>query len=263
MSQDKPKKQPPGESNVGGTGGSKGQPPEPSMAGEAQGPGSTPPLSDELDPGSVETDPDQDESLSAAPDANRNRVTQDHILVLRALQRQKGGATRLVAKYQGLVVSVLQKATKDPDQAQDLAQETFMQAFLNLARLRDVSQFKSWLMKIAQRSFLAHRRRPAAQAQAQGMLISSDAAVSEIPADSSDGDSLEARLAAQQMRAVVSSLPEPYCATLIMRYYDELPLADIAQRQNINLPLAKYRVRHGLKLLRQKLEAIGLTSPET
>ncbi|MBI4860235.1 MAG: sigma-70 family RNA polymerase sigma factor [Candidatus Riflebacteria bacterium] len=89
------------------------------------------------------------------PKARKERTTQDEILVHRALNRQKRGATRLVEKYRGLVVSVLNRYVKDREQAQDLAQETFLQAFRNLASLKDLQQFRSWLMKIAQRAFLA------------------------------------------------------------------------------------------------------------
>ncbi|MBI4860234.1 MAG: hypothetical protein HY815_08220 [Candidatus Riflebacteria bacterium] len=58
---------------------------------------------------------------------------------------------------------------------------------------------------------------------------------------------------------MVCQIPEPYRTTLTQRFYEELPLADVARLQGINLPLAKYRVRHGIKLLREKLVEAGLT----
>jgi len=188
------------------------------------------------------------------------RLTQDRILVHRAMSRQKGGATRLVAKYQGLVMSVLNRATKDREQAEDLAQETFLQAFRNLGNLRDVSQFKSWLMKIAQRAFLAYRRSP--NAQSQDMTVSSDALASDIPPDRAEEDQLELVMQSQELKTLVEQLPDPYKTTLVLRFYNDLPLADVAKRQNINLPLVKYRVRHGLKLLREKLSANGVTEAD-
>jgi RNA polymerase sigma-70 factor (ECF subfamily) len=189
-----------------------------------------------------------------------SKLTQDRILVHRAMSRQKGGATRLVAKYQGLVLSVLNRATKDREQAEDLAQETFLQAFRNLSNLRDVGQFKSWLMKIAQRAFLAYRRSP--NAQSQDMTVSADALTGEIPPDRAEEDQLELVMQSQELKNLVQELPEPYRTTLILRFYNDLQLADVAARQSINLPLVKYRVRHGLKLLREKLAAHGVTEAD-
>jgi RNA polymerase sigma-70 factor (ECF subfamily) len=190
------------------------------------------------------------------------KLTQDNVLIHRALHREKGGATRLFAKYQGLVLSVLNRAVKDQEQAQDLAQETFLQAFRNLARLRDVTQFKAWLMKIAQRAFLAHRRSPVSQALAQGKVLSSDACLPDIPADPEDSNPLEERLMSHELRGVVEQIPDPYRTTLVQRFYFDLPLAEVAKRQNIALPLVKYRVRHGLKLLRERLLASGMTEQD-
>ena len=62
--------------------------------------------------------------------------------------------------------------------------------------------------------------------------------------------------------SLVEQLPEPYRTTLVLRFYNDLPLADVAERQNINLPLVKYRVRHGLKLLREKFSAQGVTEAD-
>jgi RNA polymerase sigma-70 factor (ECF subfamily) len=189
--------------------------------------------------------------------AGAPRLTQDKILINRALQREKGGATRLVAKYQTLVRSVLNRCVKDEDKAKDLAQETFFQAFRHLGRLRDVTQFKAWLMRIAQRAFLAYRRSPLTQAQ--GKTVSSEDVPLELSFDRSDEDPLERCILAQEVRSVVDQIPDPFRTTLVQRYFDDLPLTEVARQQKIGLPLAKYRVRHGLKLLRERLQAAGMT----
>jgi len=185
------------------------------------------------------------------------RKTQDHVLIHRAIRREKEGATRLVAKYKGMVLSVLNRYVKDPEQAQDLAQETFFQAFRNLQNLKDWNMFKAWLLRIAQRSFLAFKRSPTSQTQS--VVLSSDAIFPEMAADQPDNDPLERRLLSHELRAVVEQLPDPYRTTLMQRFFQDLPLAEVANQQGINLPLAKYRVRHGLKLLRQALLDAGVT----
>jgi len=51
--------------------------------------------------------------------------------------------------YKKLVMNVIYKITNDYHTSQDLCQETFLKAFLNLKKLKKESSFKSWLCKIA------------------------------------------------------------------------------------------------------------------
>lgn len=180
------------------------------------------------------------------------RLTQDKVLVHRALTREKGGATRLVARYRGMVVSHFQRSVKEADRAQDLAQETFFQAFRDLGKLRDIEQFRAWLMTIARRALSRYRRAGDPEEPSSGEFE-----LEEVAADGGE-DQLERRLAGQELWSHVTDLPDPFRTTLLQRYRDDLSLAEIAQAQSIQLPLAKYRVRQGLKLLKELLLAAGI-----
>jgi len=56
---------------------------------------------------------------------------------------------RLVSKYQSLVCSITYSATGDIEKSEELAQETFVRAWKNLAQLKDQTRFKFWLCSIA------------------------------------------------------------------------------------------------------------------
>lgn len=178
------------------------------------------------------------------------RHTRDDVLVHRALLGERNGATRLVAKYQRMVTAHLARCVRDEDQARDLAQESFLAAFRNLARLRDLEQFKAWLMRIAHRSFLAHRRAAAPAAPL-------DASLPEVAGNPED-DPLEVVTSGHDLRGLVERLPEPYRTTVEQRFYRDLPIAEVARRQGIDLPLAKYRIRHAVGLLRRQLSVLGV-----
>lgn len=178
------------------------------------------------------------------------RVTQDGILVHRALTREKGGATRLVARYRPMVLGHFQRSGNPADRAQDLTQETFFQAFRDLGKLRDTEQFRSWLMTIARRALSRFRREPEEPTSGEFELA-------EVAADGGE-DQLERRLAGQELWSHVAELNEPFRTTLLQRYRDDLSLAEIARAQSIQLPLAKYRVRQGLKLLKELLLSAGI-----
>lgn len=179
-----------------------------------------------------------------------NRPTRDGVLVVRALHGERNGATRLVARYQRLVTSHLARCVRDDDQARDLAQESFFQAFRNLKGLRDLEQFRSWLMRIAHRAFLAHRRVPPETPM--------DDELPEV-AGRPDDDPLERLSSGHDLRGLVEQLPEPYRTTVEQRFYGDLPIAEVARRQGIDVPLAKYRIRHAVELLRRALARLGVT----
>jgi len=86
--------------------------------------------------------------------------TRDAQLVARVLldgDREAFG--ELVRIYQSPLRNFLRKlACGDAALADDLAQESFVQAFRRLGSLRQPESFKGWLYRIAYRSFLSHKR---------------------------------------------------------------------------------------------------------
>ena len=178
--------------------------------------------------------------------------TSDSVLVRRALDRQPGGATRIHGRYRRLVMAILSRLVRDPQVSEDLAQEAFLKAFLHLGRLRDRSRLASWLASIARRVFLVHLRAPWARGQE---VASPDERLQEA-SGKAEGDP-EVEMLARSARQEVESLPEPFRATLLARFFDELTIAEVARREGIEVPLAKYRVRRGLELLHKRLVASG------
>lgn len=66
--------------------------------------------------------------------------------------------SRLVKLHQTAVRTFLIRLCRDYHQANDLAQEAFIRAYLKLNQYRPVGTFQSWLLKIAFRCFLQYKR---------------------------------------------------------------------------------------------------------
>jgi RNA polymerase sigma-70 factor (ECF subfamily) len=183
--------------------------------------------------------------------------TRDSVLVRKALGREKGGATKIHSRYRRLVHGILAGMVDDPAVTEDLAQEAFLRAFHYLDRLRDPSCLSAWLGKIARRVVFDFRRAPWARGQ-------------EVPAaggevleftESPQPEPEEAALA-REAGGLLEGLAEPFRTTLSQRFLEDLQVADIARRQGIDVPLAKYRIRRGLELLRRQiLEADSAKPP--
>ena len=87
---------------------------------------------------------------------------EDALVVRAASGADDRAFSRLVAMHQAAVRGFLRRLTgSDAALADDLAQDTFLTAYRRLASFRGDSSFRAWLMRIAYRAFLQHRRRPA------------------------------------------------------------------------------------------------------
>lgn len=125
--------------------------------------------------------------------------------------------------------------------AEDLSQAVFASA---LAVERPRGRLRPWLRAIARNEARRGWRRDALRQTAER-----DSARSE-----SDGVDVAARLAAQETVArALGRVDEPYRTAVVLRYFDDLPPAEIAERLGLSPAAARKRVSRGVAQLRASL----------
>lgn len=77
------------------------------------------------------------------------RQIQDNILIEKSLQGDLEAFEGLVKKYQASLIALAWNTLGDPDDARDVAQETFIQAYIHLEKFDFNRSFKTWLFSIA------------------------------------------------------------------------------------------------------------------
>jgi len=90
--------------------------------------------------------------MSAEPDP-------DAALMLRVKQGDTGAFAELVDKYKQPVMNVAYRMLRDPTEAEDLAQNVFVQVFKSAQRYQVSSKFSTWLFTIARNLCLNEIRR--------------------------------------------------------------------------------------------------------
>ncbi|MBR1544252.1 MAG: sigma-70 family RNA polymerase sigma factor [Muribaculaceae bacterium] len=100
----------------------------------------------------------------------------------------------------------------------DLAQETFIKAYLNIRSFRGLSSFSTWLYRIAYNEFYSHSRRNAEMALTDDDLRSHDRLT----------DTIAASDAAMDVKVAFRALTDTERAIVTMFYIDDLPLKRIA-----------------------------------
>lgn len=161
---------------------------------------------------------------------------------------------QIVRRYQGPVVRLIARIVGDYARAEDLAQDTFIKAFRNLAAFDPTRRLSSWLFRIAHNTAIDAVRRakpPAVPLDAEWPDGSS--AATAVPArDPVEQEALGAALAS----ALARVRPE-YRAAVTLRYEEDLSFEAIGQVLGIPAATARSHVHRARKELLRYLEEAG------
>ena len=172
----------------------------------------------------------------------------DHDLIRRTLAGEVEAFDLLVRRYQEPILRLTYRMTRNADDAKDLAQEAFVQAYRGLGSFRQEARFSTWLYRIAMNLCLTHRKTAARQAPGEP---------DDRLRDERD-DSLATLVAterAQAVEAAIQALPPQQQATLTLRVQHGLSHREIAEVLGCAEGTAKANYFHAIRALQRKLQA--------
>ena len=168
------------------------------------------------------------------------------------LQNGKGdGLTMLVERHYGALMGYLYRlAGGDRLLAEDITQEVFLQVIRAIQQYQYPRPFKPWLYAIATNLARNHYNRPDTR-----RTLSSDRLLWERPASATAAeDAILENDEAQQVAALLMALPDHQREVVVLRYYQALSLAEIADALGIPVGTVKSRLSLGLSRLRTMME---------
>jgi len=118
---------------------------------------------------------------------------------------------------------VLNQVDGDRDVAQDIAQETFLAAFKSAHRFRGQSKVYTWLYSIANRKVADFYRRRKREGKHRADPLENQ--VSEAETDGT----VESEETSKSIQQALSCLPLHYKQVLLLKYVEEMPVAEICQ----------------------------------
>jgi RNA polymerase sigma-70 factor (ECF subfamily) len=154
----------------------------------------------------------------------------------------------LVERYWDRLYRWLYHLTHHRHTAEDLAQETLLKAFANLARFRTGSNFHAWLFRIGYNTFVNQWR---AEERARQALPKHTLTPQEGPVDQ-----VLSKETMQLLARAIGRLPADYRAALLLRAEEGLSFHAIAEVLGIKEETARWRVFKA----RQKL--MGSLAPQ-
>ena len=166
--------------------------------------------------------------------------------------------SRLMQQYQGLVYTVCFQLVRDPDTAQDLAQETFLAAWIHQERCPPECE-KQWLARIAANKAKDHLT----SAYQRRVNLPGDEGMPELPAPGAPPgppgpeDEVLSSLGYSDLAALVHELREPYLKVSELFFLQECTVEEIAlalRRPAKTVRTQLYRARHILQEQIQRKE---------
>lgn len=168
------------------------------------------------------------------------------------------GFASVVVSYQHQLYAFLLRRLGSPQEAEDIVQETFLQAYFTLKRYPEdrirVLALRAWLYKIASNVCVNFMRRSKAPMASLEML--EDTSWQE-PEDESDQpeqllEELEGR---QELEALIQRLPPQYAETVMLYYFEHFSYQEIAYMLNCSPATVRSYRHRGIQSLRKALLA--------
>lgn len=190
-------------------------------------------------------------SDSSDPDAD---------LMLRVQRGDRGAFTELVEKYQRPVYNFILRTLRDETEAEDLAQNTFVQVWKSAERYRANARFTTWLFTIARNLCLNEiRRRSRHPADSLDGFASGDdeqaaPQIEDRTAVSPPGKVLQGELE-DKLAEALAGLPENQRTAILLCQRDELSYDAIAEVLGCSLSATKSLIFRGRETLKLKLKA--------
>jgi len=185
----------------------------------------------------------------------------DTELMLKVRRGNRAAFEALVVKYQRPVINTIYRSIGDPAEAEDLAQNVFVQVWKFRGRYKPTAKFSTWLFTIARNICLNEvRRRSRHAADSLDKPVTDATDGNESPQQISDPHAKppsEVALAAELRRrvdAALADLPEAQRTAMLLLRHQNMPYEEIAKVMRCSLSATKSLIHRARTILRDQLK---------
>jgi RNA polymerase sigma-70 factor (ECF subfamily) len=183
----------------------------------------------------------------------------DAALMLRVKQGDDTAFTTLVEKYKQPVLNLAYRTLRDATEAEDLAQNVFVQVYKSAGRYQPAAKFSTWLFTIARNLCLneiRRRSRHPAESLDQTRDGTDDQPLHQIEdrRETSPPDQMLRGELERKVDEALAALPENQRTALLLCRQEELSYDEIAKVLDCSLSATKSLIHRARETLKQKLK---------
>jgi RNA polymerase sigma-70 factor (ECF subfamily) len=185
---------------------------------------------------------------------NQETEASDNHLIARTLAGETEAFSILVRRWERPIYSLTLRMLGRDEDARDACQEAFLSAFRNLSKFRGEAKFSSWIYRIALNACHTRLR------NGNGFSYSldeedengrrpdvADTSLESLP------DQLQRNEQTQLVRRALQALPPEMRQVIVMKEYEEMTFAEIADVLGLPVSTVKSRLYTGLQQMRMRL----------
>ena len=181
-------------------------------------------------------------------------VKDDALLIDETLAGQSVAFGQLVTKYQDRLYNSVVHVVGSKEDARDVVQDAFVQAFIKLDTFKRTSAFYTWLYRIAFNVAISHRRK-------QRPTVSLDAVREMTGGEPCDGGDtpeqyMEQQDRAAQVQTALSRLSVEHRGVLVLREIDGCPYETIAEVLDVPVGTVRSRLHRARMHMREELKQV-------
>jgi RNA polymerase sigma-70 factor (ECF subfamily) len=180
-------------------------------------------------------------------------VNDDSQLIDAALAGQTAAFGHLVRKYQDRLYNAVVHVLGCAEEARDVVQDAFVQAYLKLDSFQRTAAFYTWLYRIAFNLAVSRRRKH----RPTESIDRNREATGDEPADPAPAtDRLEQEERAQQVRRALAMLSDEHRVILVLRDVDGCSYDGIAEILDLPVGTVRSRIHRARMQLREQLKEV-------
>ena len=170
---------------------------------------------------------------------------------------------QIVAKYTRKVYNLILRHINDREEAEDLTQETFVNAYKSYGTFRGECKIHTWLYQIALNQCKNRFRQRDRRRAVEGPSLDAPASGSDDSArtleiadwDQSPQEVLIRNETYRYVLKAIDSLPDEYRTVIVLCDLEQHSYQQIAQMTSLSLEAVKTRIHRGRLMLRRKVDA--------
>ena len=172
------------------------------------------------------------------------------------LKGDQNAFAEIVELFQDKLYRICYRMLGNQHEAEDIAQEAFVRAFINIHTFDTNRKFSTWLYRIGTNLCIdrIRKKKPdyyldAEVAGTEGLnMYSQIASKDELP----EQEVLKMEMQ-DRVQYEISRLPDKYRAVIVLKYMEDLPLQEISDILEMPLGTVKTRIHRGREALRKQL----------
>ncbi len=178
--------------------------------------------------------------ITSKPQMNRK---DDSFYIEKVISGESNYFSFIVEKYQDIVFSIALKVLKNREDAEEMAQESFIKAYKSLNTFKGTAKFSTWLFRITYNTCISHVRK-----KKQHFVSTDDIEIGN-EADEFNLDGIPEENRAKYIKIAMGKLPEEEYTLVLLYYFEDQSIEEISKVTNLSTSNAKVKLFRARKKL--------------